>query len=531
MLRTTWVALALVSAALVPAFADDKAGAPGRPANARGDTRVLVEVPAAELMTPADSLISPYIYMNRCQGGCQITHSNIDDARNNQSHIPMSGSGCPGFPTCGISEYRTADLKTGSNGKCRGGTAVGTDCTDANSATVCTGGGTCYSADDEWALVLQCMKEVYSPYGVTISDVKPPAGQSYTMALVAGKASEIGWVGALGVAPVASDCSPKDNVISFSFANDHGAQERVNNICWTAAQETAHAFGLDHAYQFSDGTSACNDPMTYRFDCGGQKFFRNKAASCGEEEIRPCACGGSQNSHLKIKGVFGDGQSLIPPPTVNVTAPIPNATVRDGQVVAVSAGSKRGVEKVELFLNGYKWAQAPGAKFRSNGQPNPSDYAIAFPGGVPNSIIDIKVVVSDDLGISTTAPTITVTKGAPCADASTCAKGQKCEAGKCFWDPPVGLLGDTCEFPQFCESGLCLETSDGSLCSQDCIVGVADACPMDYACVPAGNSGACVPDISDPGCCSVGGSGNQVWWHFGLSAAILGFVVRRRRKR
>jgi MYXO-CTERM domain-containing protein len=141
------------------------------------------------------------------------------------------------------------------------------------------------------------------------------------------------------------------------------------------------------------------------------------------------------------------------------------------------------------------------------------------------------VVVSDDLGISTTAPTITVTKGAPCADASTCAKGQKCEAGKCFWDPPVGLLGDACEYAQFCESGICLETTDGNMCSQDCIVAAEGACPEDYVCVPAGNSGACVPDTAEPGCCSVRGSDNQAWWHFGLSAAILGFVVRRRRRR
>ena len=85
----------------------------------------------------------------------------------------------------------------------------------------------------------------------------------------------------------------------------------MNNICWTAAQETAHALGLDHEYVFSDGTSACNDPMTYRMDCGGQKFFRNKAAQCGEVGVRTCRCGGSQNSHVKIRGVFGDGTSLI----------------------------------------------------------------------------------------------------------------------------------------------------------------------------------------------------------------------------
>ncbi len=520
------------------AFAEDT-GAPGRrPANWRGSTHVTIETDESGF-TPqlpgAD--VSPIIYMNRCTGSCTIMASGTNDARANQSTVPEAAGACASsYPNCVISEYRTTDMKTGSNGKCKGGTAASADCTDATEATVCTGGGTCYSADDEWKLIMQCVREAYSPYAIQVTDVKPTSA-SYTMAIVAGKATEAGLSGVLGVAPVSGDCSPKDNVIAWSFANDHGANARVNNLCWTVAQETAHAFGLDHAFQFSDGTSACTDPLTYRFTntdgtaCGGQKFFRNKPVSCGEDMLRPCRCGGSQNSHLKLKNTFGDGTSLIPPPSATVTSPQPNATIAGSSVVTVNAGSKRGVEKVELFINGYKWAEVPGAKWRADGQPNPFDYALTIPAGVPDSIIDIKVVVSDDLGISTTPNIVTVTKGAPCASASTCAAGQKCEAGKCFWDPPVGVLGETCEFAQYCESGLCLETSDGKMCSQDCIVGAADACPMDYECLPAGNSGACVPVSDSGGCCSVGGGSNQVWFHLGISGLILGFLVRRRRKR
>jgi len=379
---------------------------------------------------------------------------------------------------------------------------------------------------------VQCMKEVYSPFGVTVTDQKPPAGQSYTMAIIAGEAAQINWVGALGVAPLAPDCSAQDNVISFSFANDHGASDRVNNLCWTAAQETAHALGLDHEYMFADGTSACNDPMTYRYDCGGQKFFRNKPASCGEMSVRPCQCGGSQNSHLKIHNVFGDGDSLIPPPTVNVTSPASGATIQNGAVVNVSAGSKRGVENVELWLNGYKWADLPGAKFGSTGQPNPANYNLMMPTTVPDGVIDIVVKVFDDIGEETDAPTITVTKGAPCASEASCATGQKCEAGKCFWEAPVGVLGDECTFAQYCESGLCVDTSEGGLCSQECVVGATDACPKDYTCEAFGQSGACIPASGGGGCCSVGKttSSREVWLQLGFGALVLGFVVRRRRR-
>jgi hypothetical protein len=531
MLRASWAALALVFVA-VPAFAEKDSSTFERPANWIGTDRVLIPTPSDKFTPmPADSVISPYIYVNRCVGGCQIMASGIDDARTNQSHIPEAGPGCPGYPTCAISEFRTAAMKTGSNGKCQGGTAPNADCTDADEATTCTGGGTCYSANDEWAAVMQCMREVYSPYGVIVTDEKPPGGLSYSMAILAGKGSEVGLTGVLGVAPIDSNCAPKDNVISFSFANDHGATDRVNNLCWTVAQETAHAFGLDHSYMFSDGTSACNDPLTYRFDCGGQKFFRNKAASCGEDQVRPCRCGGSQNAHIKLLSVFGDGMSLIPPPTLVVTNPSPNATISNGQVVAAQSGSKRGVENVELWLNGYKWVEVKGTKFGGQGQPNPSNYSLTFPSNVPDGVIDIVVKSCDDLDICTTAPTITVTKGAPCTSATSCAAGQQCAAGKCYWEPPVGVLGDACTYPQYCESELCLETTAGSLCSQECIVGASDGCPEGFQCAVYGNSGACLPIEEDPGCCSVGQGSQTPWFHFGFSAAILAFVIRRRRKR
>lgn len=510
MLRTSCVAVALVMAAVVPALAEDDSNPRwDRPAGWRGTTHVVVPTPLEQFgPRPVGATISPYIYLNRCSGGCTVKASTMNDARTEQSTIPKMGSGCPGYPNCVIQEFQNATGQTGTD------------------------------ADAEWAQLVQCMKEVYSPFAVTVSDVKPTDGRSYTMAVIAGTPQNIGLgPGILGIAPLAGDCSPQDNVISFSFANYHGPSDRVNNLCWTAAQETAHALGLDHSYQFSDGTSACNDPMTYRTDCGGQRFFRNKPASCGEDAIRPCQCGGSQNSHVKIRGVFGDGVSLIAAPTVQVNTPANGAAAIPMQIVAAQAGSKRGVAKVELWLNGYKWQELPGASFGSAGQRNPSDYTLRFPANVPDGVIDIVVKAADDLGLETTSQTITVTKGAPCASATDCNKngieGQKCDAGKCYWDPPTGAIGDACTYSQFCESGFCLETTDGGFCSRDCIVGVADSCPTDFTCIASGTSGVCVPNDDGGGCCSVSDDDDTgaLAAQLGLSAALLGFVVRRRRRR
>ena len=109
-------------------------------------------------------------------------------------------------------------------------------------------------------------------------------------------------------------------------------------------------------------------------------------------------------------------------------------------------------------------------------------------------MIDIVVKAYDDIDAETVAPAVTVTKGAPCTSADTCAKGQKCEEGRCFWDPPAGQLGDPCEYNQFCISNNCISTTAGDqYCSQPCVVGVEDSCPMGFMCTgEAGQSGLCV---------------------------------------
>jgi hypothetical protein len=487
-----------------PALAEDKSSPTLDPRNLviEGGPRALVVTPPEMFTGVQAKNISPIIYVNRCTGGCLVKEGGINDARADTSTIPKCASSNSG---CVIAEYRDASGNTGS------------------------------AADAEWNQLMTCMREVYSPFNVMITDQRPE-GVSYSMAIVAGSPGNIGLANdILGVAPFAGDCSPQDNVMSFSFANHHSNTNRVMNLCWTAAQETAHALGLDHSWMFSDGTSACNDPLTYRTDCmagGGQRFFRNKPASCGDYGPMPCRCGGSQNSHAKIRSAFGDGTSLIPPPTVVVSVPANGGTAIQGQVVALQAGSRRGVEKVELWLNGYKWDTVPGAPFGSMGQQNPAPYSLRFPQSVPDGVIDILVRVHDDIGGVTDAQTITVTKGAPCTSADSCLKGQKCEAGKCFWDPPTGQLGDACEYPQFCESGLCQGTAEQQICTTECIVGATGTCADGFQCVPTGGAtGVCFFDGDGGGCCSVGSGPNTAWVHFGASALVLGFVLRRRRRR
>jgi len=477
--------------------------------------RRLMFVPGPEmpLLKPA-ALAGQTIFVNRCIGGCQL-NPGADDMTSN----PIVSS-IPNSPTT---------------------IAEATDITEA-----------------EWTATMQCVKEVYSPFNVKVVDTEPTNVPVYAGIIVGG--NDTMKAGAsLGLPPdvggiATGSCGPNPRGVAYAFADNgnvdafafeiggnNNSTSRALGLCWIIAQETAHAFGLpNHEFSWTDdGSSACNDPMTYRFECGGQKFFRNRFANCGEFDDgtnpRPCQCGANQNAHLKLLNVFGEGTSLIPAPTVAITSPAGSSTAAGslGTTVVANAGSKRGVARVELYLNNYKWAEVPGAPFGRNGQDNPAGYSIQVPAMVPNSIYDVVVKAYDDLEIETDSAMITVVKGPAggCTSADACLEGQRCEAGKCFWDAPVGEVGDACTFPQFCKSGQCSDSTiqgDG-ICTQGCVVGVADSCPPDLECLDVGAGGICYFK-TESGCCSTS-NGGAPWAPFLLGGTVLGMVVIRRRRR
>jgi MYXO-CTERM domain-containing protein len=431
------------------------------------------------------------LYFNRCRGGCTVREGTSNDVRTRTSTIPNN---CPNGE-CTLTEFEHGD-------------AV-------------------------WNELMTCLREVYSPYNVMITDQQPAPGVAYNENIIAGGDVQIG-VQAGGIAPVTGDCSPYSYAISFTFANDFGPDPLT--LCYVAAQETGHAYGMgDHSWSFiSDGRSACSDPMSYRVDClsNGQRFFRNEAATCGEFNQKSCSCAG-MNSHLKLVNALGAGQSIIPAPTLTVTQPAQGETLPATANVIATAASKRGVAKVELWLNGYKWGERKGVAFGQTNQPE-SAYSIPIPAEVPNSVLDVVVIAKDDIGVATTAPTVTVTKGAPCTSADSCLPGQLCEAGKCFWEPAAGEIGVECTYPQFCLSGMCVATSGGEMrCSQNCVPNVGDSCPMGFECLQtSATGGACWPESGDEsGCCSSGSEGASRSALLALVMLLLLVVPRRRRTR
>ncbi len=487
MSRVAWVVT--VAALLAPsvALADPPFSMRMRPDPALMDPRVTdFGSPAVREPVPegvAHAAVSNIIYLNRCTGGCRITKSGFpSNSVNNNTYI---GGDIPIGSQFMISEFAFPQ-------------AV-------------------------WDEFVQCMREVYAPYNVVIT-TDDPSPTPHHEAVVAGNTQEWGLPdGVLGQGEGGGNqCTPRDNAISINIANDHtgfAGLTVADNLCWTVAQETAHTWGLDHAFD-------CTDSMTYIPTCG-RKYFRNLDLPCGENVERPCNCGGNtQNSHAKILGVFGAGTGPQLVPTLTIDAPQDGAAFPAGASIFATANSKRGLNHIEVLVNGWKWVDRPAT--------TNSTYQIALPAEVPDGVMDLMVRACDDIGVCA-EDMITVTRGAACTTADTCALGQRCDGGRCLWDAPTLEVGATCEFPQACLSLTCEDVNGGLICTEECQGGPNDRCPTGFECGAAvGEPGLCVPEggSEETGCCSVnGGGGRAVAFQLGLGAVVGLIAVRRRRRK
>jgi uncharacterized protein (TIGR03382 family) len=177
-----------------------------------------------------------------------------------------------------------------------------------------------------------------------------------------------------------------------------------------------------------------------------------------------------------------------------------------------------------LLLNGYPWVTVPGVAFEALGQPS-ANYTLTLPADVPDGIIDVQAAAYDDLGSVTTTPIVTMTKGAPCTTAATCAANQACHSGRCEYATPSANLGDACTYVQECATNMCV---DGA-CTQACDIDDDSTCPEHFGCDGIGSdtAGICTRTSATPaGCCDAGGGGAPL--HALLALLVLGAVTRRR---
>lgn len=411
--------------------------------------------------------VSKILFLNRCANGCTITSGN-NDARYNTSSI-VAGTSL-------VSPWR--------------------------------------HGDSSWSELVQCVKEIYAPYDVQVTDVDPGDNVFHHEAIVAGRYTDIGYETPIGgVAP--SGCTPINNVISFTFAN--GYPNSPTAICHTVGQESAHSYGLEHAYD-------CSDPMTYLPTCGRQ-FFRDATTPCGEfEPLSQCRCGGTaQNSHRWLRTVLGENPMVVAGPTIAIQSPAEGEAVTAGFSIGATAAHMRGIGRVQMWINGTMYGEE-----ESNGSPS-SPYWFQTPAGLSDGIIDIEIRATNDIGTESVAA-VTVQKGAPCTSADSCEAGQLCEEGRCKFPTAVGELGDACVSDMECLSELCPKQGETGYCSQNCFpTATENTCPDGFSCLEVNASrGVCWPKEDTGNCgCQSSSSAGQLGGLLLICLVLLG--LRRQR--
>ncbi|MFN0249294.1 MAG: Ig-like domain-containing protein [Kofleriaceae bacterium] len=362
-------------------------------------------------------------------------------------------------------------------------------------------------SDSVWNQVVQCVRDTYAPFNVTIVTERPTA-PGYHMAIVAGRPQDVQMQqGVGGVSPFT--CGFINGGISFSFANIYGGD--VNDTCWTVAQETAHSWGLDHKYDNKD-------PMTYLQSGPSRKSFQNQAGPCGEYQSRACSCGGStMNSYQAILSTFGPSGPPTPP-TVTITAPANGATVDAGFPVRADIMDGQGVSKAELYVDNALVATITTAPWVFNA---PASLAQG------NHVVK---VVGYDIGGAAGEATVTVAIGRPCSSDVPCSDATNvCVDGRCVAGSGVdGGLGTACTDNAQCRSGQCASDAEGNrYCVESCNP-AAEGCPGDFGCIEAGTGGVCWPGAGDGGgCSSTDANGGVIFLGLGLGALL---ITRRRRR-
>jgi hypothetical protein len=183
--------------------------------------------------------------------------------------------------------------------------------------------------------ILQKLSQYYADFNILVTDQRPPDWLPYTMAVIGGTSSNAGQPnGVCGIANVSCDGS-KRNHVSLSFPGSCGAAAE------TAAQESAHNWGLEH-------TSLKSDLMYPYLEGAGQ--FRQECmeishatgsgkTQCGYVHKLHCpnGAGEQQNSHAELLGVFGARVTDTTKPTIVAIIPAEGAVFTTDDTFTVSA--------------------------------------------------------------------------------------------------------------------------------------------------------------------------------------------------
>lgn len=217
---------------------------------------------------------------------------------------------------------------------------------ETNFPAMANGGG-------QQAALFQQLQSFYEPFNLVLSTNRPPDFLPYTMAVVGGSSQLAGHNGACGVANVACD-GLKRNHVSLTFPESCGGS------AGTAAQETAHNWGLEHTDNTGD--------LMYPFNMGGVQSFVNNCMTISHatgdgitqcdyihEAYCPAGGGEQQNSFGELMGVFGPRQGDTTTPEIVDLQPANGSVFTSSDAFTVTAGVNENSTMV-----GVKWTWLEG---------------------------------------------------------------------------------------------------------------------------------------------------------------------------
>jgi hypothetical protein len=428
-------------------------------ASARAERPLPTKINLPTLARPADPVApsSRLIFMRRCgQAGCTVRFGPDDDSRNDTSSIADGA--------------RTIGAFT--------------------------------QTDAVWNSLMACMRATYAPFNIGVTDVDPGTAPHYEH-IVGGHPQDLrpDIGGAGGVAPFT--CGEIPNAISYTF-DVYGADS--DNLCWTAAQETAHAFGLEHETNNKDPLTYLSGPLPKRFQAMDN--------SCGEFQNRACECGNAtQNSYMHIVDMFGPGVPSAP--TVSIASPTTGKLVQPRFVTRVDASDDVAIDRVELYIDGAKAAETKVAPYR-----------LVAPDGLAEGPHTVEARAFDVQGTPGSSQ-IDVDLGPPCTASKGCEGEEVCVMGGCVAGPATpGGLGYSCQSSTECLSGQCVaDNTGGKFCVESCDLSPG-SCPSGFFCLQAGDAGVCWAS-EDSGCCETGHSPAGPLL---LGVGVLALALRRKRR-
>ncbi len=406
---------------------------------------------------------SRIIYLKRCpSGGCVVHFGTVDDSLTQTSTLP-----------------------------------------DGADKTI----GAFNEGDQVWSDLVDCVRTTYSPFNVTVTDVDPGSTVPHFENIVGGQPTDLnaGLTGGVaGVAPF--NCGEIANGISYTF--DVVGPDAAT-LCWTAAQETAHVFGLDHEYLQPD-------PMTY-ITGGLPKRFQDEAGPCGTfSQGQNCVCPNraTQNSYLMIVGLFGPGAPIVP--VVDFTRPTDGKTVQPGFSITITATSIIKIDHVDFYIDGTLAGTVTQEPWTF--QPDTLDLGDHT----------IEVHATDVQGTPGVASE-TVTMAPPCTPDKGCSNGDVCVMGLCIPGPTdPGGLGAQCTSNDQCVTMQCVNGGDPLMyCGAPCDPKNGASCPHSFTCAADGQGGgSCYPAPDSGGCCNAGGSPRSAL----VLAGVVALALMRRRR-